>query len=317
MGSENDAGLKAIRQAADLTSAPILAIGPTDDSSLVLRALRSGARQYLDSHDLRDDLDLALDKLAASGADPRQRGLVISIYAPTAGSGASTIAANLAGVMAKSHPEEVSLIELTHDDGDMGLLLDISPRYCVTDVCQRAPTLDTLSLRHSLEKHRTGLHVLVYGQHAAPTRTSGIGPDSLRRLVVLMRSMFKTTILELDAKPSSNQQTALMMSDVIGLVVRPDVPSVRRAGRALQAAMAHGVPRNRFRLIVNRFDQPGQLPLKSIQEILGFDQLELIPDDPDRVNKAANRGLLLTELAARAGITRKLTKLAVGLNGRR
>lgn len=314
LGEDNDAALHAIRQAAEITSAPILAIGPTNDSSLVLRALRCGARQYLDSQDLRDDLDLALDKLATTGNDPRQRGTVISIYAPTAGSGATTVAANLAGVMSRSRPDEVALIELTNDDCDMGLMLDLTPRYSVSELCQRVRSMDTVALRHSLEKHRTGLQVLV--QNSDIQRPEPISPDALRRLVVLVRSMFKTTVLELDAKPSTNQTTAMQMSDVIGLVVRPDVPAVRRAQRALQRAVAEGVPRDRFRLIVNRWDQSGQLPLKSIQEILGFEKAELLPDDPDRINRALNRGLLLTESAGRSGTTRKFAKLATSLNGR-
>ena len=40
-----------------------------------------------------------------------------------------------------------------------------------------------------------------------------------------------------------------------------------------------------------------------------------IPDDPARVNKAANEGRLLQELAGRAKITRRFADLAAALNG--
>lgn len=314
-GDRADVALQAISRAAAITNAPLLAVGPTHDSSLVLRALRAGARQYLDSTDLRDDLDLALDKLAAVGADPRQRGLVISIFAPTPGSGGSTVAANLAGALVRTHPDEVVLVELTREDGDQALLLDLTPRFGVADVCARSQSLDTVGLRHSLEHHRSGLHVLTQGSHQGVSPV--VSSESLRRLIVLLRSMFRGTVLELDRVTTDEQWTAMAMSDIVCLVVRPDVPAVRRAQRAVQEANKHGIPRERIRLIVNRWDQSGQLPLKSIQEILGFGEPLLIPDDPDKVNKATNRGLLLTELAARATITRRFGQLAKSLNGRK
>lgn len=314
-GDRADVALQSISRAAAITNAPVLAVGPTHDSSLVLRALRAGARQYLDLADLRDDLDLALDKLAAAGADPRQRGSVITVYAPTPGSGGSTVAANLAGAFVRTHPDEIALVELTREDGDQALLLDLTPRFGVADVCARSQSLDTVSLWHSLEHHRSGLHVLVQGSHQGVP--PAISSEALRRLVVLLRSMFRSTVIELDRATTDEQWTAMAMSDIVALVVRPDVPAVRRAQRAVQEATKHGIPRERMRLVINRWDQSGQLPLKSIQEILGFNDPLLIPDDPDKVNKATNRGLLLTELAARATITRRFGQLAKSLNGRK
>ena len=42
---------------------------------------------------------------------------------------------------------------------------------------------------------------------------------------------------------------------------------------------------------------------------------QLIPDDPARVNNAANQGVLLQEVSGRAKISRRIAQLADSLNG--
>src|SRR5207247_1612219 len=58
-----DAAQAIIRQAAQLTPAPVMAYGPVSDARHILGIGRSGAREYLDEDRLRQDLEASLERL--------------------------------------------------------------------------------------------------------------------------------------------------------------------------------------------------------------------------------------------------------------
>ena len=67
--------------------------------------------------------------------------------------------------------------------------------------------------------------------------------------------------------------------------------------------------------VIGRWGQSGQLKLKEIEDHLELGHVQLIPDDPKRVNTAANRGELLQQLSRGVGISRRFAALAAKLNG--
>src|SRR5262249_55259797 len=84
--------------------ARMLVVGPPSDTKLVLRTLRSGADDYVDESELAAELESALSRLRAElAARIALSGRVLAVLAPSGGSGSSTVAANLATVLAKEH----------------------------------------------------------------------------------------------------------------------------------------------------------------------------------------------------------------------
>jgi Flp pilus assembly CpaE family ATPase len=139
--------------------------------------------------------------------------------------------------------------------------------------------------------------------------------DAVRRICVLARVVFPFTVVLLDSHVTDEQLETMRLSDTVLLVVRADVPAVRRARWAVDAAVANGVPRECFRLVINRWGQGGQLRVDQVESGLNLSSPQLIPDDPARVNNAANQGVLLQELSGGAKISRRLAQLADSLNG--
>jgi len=314
MGDDVAAAMRAVADAQDLTAAPIIAVGPLDNASAVESVRRAGIEEYLDVEDLRGALDTTMEKMSATGAMKRSRGSVYSVYSATAGSGCTTVAANLAGAYLAANSEEVAVVEMSRGAGDLSLLLDVTPKYTLDAICQRWDRLDATSLRHGMALHN-GLHVLPAG--TSPDTDGGISTDAVRRIGVLARTVYQQTVLALDSVLGDEEIEAMKLSDAVLLVVRADVPAVRRARAALDAAVESGVPRERFRLIINRYGQGGSLKTKQVETSLGLKTFEVIPDDPTKVNKAANRGLLLAELARHSSISRRFSALAAALEGRK
>jgi pilus assembly protein CpaE len=311
-GNNADGGWHAMQEAQTLTRAALVAVGPISNQEVIQSARRAGASDYVDDANVRVGLDTVMDRLTAARQAPR-RGKVIAVFAPTAGSGGTTVSANLAGALARKHPNEVALVELAREFGDLALLLNIEPQYTLEHVCQRWRNLDRGSLASSFTQHPGGFHVLFNGVDQAENRFLDVA--AARRIAVLTRTAFKYSVLALDSRLSPLELEAMRLSDEIALVVRPDVPAVRRAQWALAAAVEQGIPHGRFKLVLNRWGQRGQLSLKQIQSSLNLKALQFIPNDPKKVNKAANHGQLLHEVSSLGTISRRFAALASSLNG--
>ena len=76
----------------------------------------------------------ALDRWRASQVGHGETGKLIAALAPSGGSGTSTLAVNLATVLAKQH-KTVGLIDLNLETGDLATLLDLKPTYTIVDLC--------------------------------------------------------------------------------------------------------------------------------------------------------------------------------------
>jgi pilus assembly protein CpaE len=304
----------AAEEARGLTTAPVLAIGPAGNADLSRRIQRLGAVGPLDEQSLPRSLDAALDDWFQAQKKKTRRGKVFSVFSPTPGSGATTVAANLAGAFSRKYVDDVALVDLTSDFGDLAVLLNAEFRHTAQDVCRRCATLDRTSLRASLADHSSGLKVLLNASDQP--RNEYLSMDAGRRIAILTRMTIGYTVLALDSRLTDVEKEAMRLSDAVVYVVRPDVPAVRRAALVLNEVLAAGIDRERICLVVNRFGQPGQLALKQLESTLDMRAAHLIPDDPHNVNRAANYGSLLQERARFKKITRRFASLANALNAK-
>jgi pilus assembly protein CpaE len=315
VGGNRQGALEVISKAAKLASVRIMAVGPVTNPQFVEQARQAGATQYLDAANMRNEFDVAVEQLAGTEAPAKQRGRIISVFSPTPGSGGATVAINLAGALVRTYPKQVALVEMGRQPSDIALRLDVKPKFTLFDVCQRWERLDATGLANSLTEHRSGLLLLAHGINGGDADDS-LSTEAVRRIVLLLRAMCHVSILKLDSALDDEALEAMRLSDLVCLVIRPDVLAVRRANVVRRAMEDAGIPNSRVRLIVNRSGQPGQLRRRQIEENMEMKIFYQIPDDPKLTNLAANQGMLLHELSRLAAISRKFTHLATQLNGK-
>jgi pilus assembly protein CpaE len=310
-GAREDA-LAAIRTAHQVSPAPILAVGEGATVELIREAMRAGAREFLDLSRVGDELAQALVKIEADGLVPSQRGRIIALYSPSGGVGVSTTAVNLAVRLAGSLPGQVGLIDLKPAPSDLALMLDLEPQYTLDDIAKAADRLDRKMLEGAMIRHRSGVRVLAQAGYPAdgslPPGT--LTRDVVRKLCTLLRRACAVTVLDLASALDDVQIEAMKLSTLVGLIVRADVPGLRRARWAVDVAAGRGVGRDRFRLVLNRYGQSGQVDLAKVEEILGIRVFQQIPDDQRLVNKAVNRGVPLTEVSKTSRISRSFSSFA-------
>jgi pilus assembly protein CpaE len=304
--------LAILRKLRGLVPGTILATGPASEPKLILRALHEGADQYLDETELETELQAVLQMLQVRSNSKVPSGRLITVLASSGGSGSSTLAVNTATVLAQEHKTS-ALIDLKLGIGDLAALLNLKPNHTLADLCQNASRMDRTMFERSLVRHESGVYLL-----SAPQTFSDIHLVTARgvnQILALARAVFPYVVVDMDDCFHAEQVQTLRQSGITLLVLRLDFTSLRNAQRILSQLDQMEIPRERLRLVINRYGQAKELPVAKVEEALGMKIAHYIPDDPKTINWANNAGHPAVLEAPSAKVSRSLTVLARSING--
>ncbi|MBC7819263.1 MAG: hypothetical protein IAG10_20445 [Planctomycetaceae bacterium] len=306
LAPDAERALDVVRDIRRRTTARILAVGPATNTKLVLRAMREGASEYLDQGELKSELSEALQRLEASGT----AGRIIGLLAPGGGSGASTLAVNVATALAQKY-HSCALIDLKLEAGDLAPLLNLKPNHTLSDLCQNIERLDYSLLQGCLVRCDSGVQLL-----AAPARIADVvlvTPEAVDLVLSLVCRHFPFVVVDLDHTFHAEQRSAMLQADVIVLVLRLDFISLRNMRITLDFFQEIGVSRDKVRIVANQVGEPSQLSAAQAEESLGIKISQSIPDDQKTVNRANNDGIPVVLQSPSAKVSRSLVELAMSL----
>jgi len=297
-----------------LAARKIIAIGPADDAKLVLRCLRAGAADYIDTTELEVDLLAAIERLNAAENVAHDPGKLITVLSPNGGGGSSTLAVNIAASLASQH-KRAGLIDLKLESGDLAALLDLKPTFTIADLCQNSARLDHVMFERSLVTHESGIHLLAPPLELADVRH--VHAETVSLAVTLARSSFPYVVVDLDHSFHEEQLVVLRQSEIVLLVFRLDFISLRNARRTLEYFEHLGIPRDKVRLIANRYGQAQEVPYGKAEEALGMKIAHAVPDDPKAVNRANNHGVPIIVSAPSSKVAKTISQIAASVNGQK
>jgi pilus assembly protein CpaE len=303
----------ALMELRPLSGANVLAVGPTRDTRLVLQTLRGGASDYIDEAELEAELRASLSRLRSAAGTQAEPGRLIALLSPVGGSGTSTLAANLATVLAKEH-KRAALLDLKHANGNLADLLDLKPAHTLADLCAGTARMDRAMLERSLVRHDSGVHLLAPPEHFGDA--AHVTPEGVRQAVSLARDLFPYVVADLDYGFRDTEAQLLRQADVVVLVLRLDFSALRHTQRALEYLRHLGVQPDRVRVVANCYGRPKEVPARKAEEALGMKIYHYVPDDPKTVNRANNNGVPLVLESPWAKVSRSVSALAHGINGR-
>jgi pilus assembly protein CpaE len=313
LAPHSERGLEVLAQVHQLVPCPILAVGPTGDAKLVLRALRAGAEDFIEEAEVEGELAAAIGRLRRAVGGPAEPARTIAVLAPNGGSGSSTLAVNVATVLAKKY-QSTLLMDLKLHAGDLAALLDLRPTHTLAELCQQSAHMDRTMFERSLARHSSGVQLLAPPRFL--TDVAFVTPEGVRQTLNLARTLFPFVIVDLDHSFAPEQVQVLKQADVILLVLRLDFTCLRNTQRVLEYLDQLGVSRERVRLIVNRYGQAKEVPFGKAEEALGLKVAHYVPEDAKTVNRANNSGVPVVLESPSTKVAKSLTALAASVNGR-
>jgi pilus assembly protein CpaE len=318
LDSEPQKALDLVAQVSQqVPSCSVLVVSSSQEGSLILQAMRNGAKEFLGYPLKLDDFLTALGRINTSsgkGDGKVRSSQVYTIAGVSGGVGCTSLAVNLACILAQEEGHSVAVIDLDLALGDADVWLDIIPDYTIQDVAENITRLDYALLKRSLTKHECGAFLLprpVQIEDATP-----INPDELRRVVALLKATF--THLVIDASKSFNplDLAAMDVSDAVLLVTQLDLPCLRNVVRLFRYFDDREGYAEKAKVVVNRLGlDDSQISLNKALETIGRDIFWQVPNDYATMVESRNNGVPLIVQSPKAKLTRSLVQLAQTLSG--
>jgi pilus assembly protein CpaE len=295
----------------ELPDAAVFAVGPMTQSQLIVNAMRAGVREYIERPTTTTDLLDAFVRLTATRRKPGRetsRGKVFTVVNAKGGSGATTVAVNLALALQSAH-HNTALVDLA-PLGHCALHLNLRPNFTVSDAVTNLHRLDSSLLESFMARHDGGLQVLAGAGSPAPFEPSS---SDFARLFDTMVGLFRYIVVDCSSRLDSATRLVSNLSEKILLIAHADVASLWSAGRVAQYLGESG-SRDRFALVLNRYRKVAGFNEAETEAAIGAPVLWRIPNQYFAVSTAIDRGVPLmqqgnTEIARSiSGLAEYLTK---------
>ncbi len=304
--------------ATDLPSCSPLVISSSQEGSLILQAMRNGAREFLSFPLKLEDFMAALDRIKQATGNRTGDGQVrssnvITVAGVGGGVGCTSLAINLACVLAQDERNNVAVIDLDLALGDADVWLDIIPDYTIQDVAENITRLDYSLLKRSLTKHECGAFLLPRPVQMEDTPT--FSSEEIRRVIALLKATFTHLIVDVSKNYGELDLAAMEASDMVLLVSQLDLPCLRNVVRLMQFFDQHESLAEKIRVIVNRLGlQDTQISLNKALETIGREVFWQIPNDYATMVESRNNGVPLMIHNPKAKLTKSIEQLAKAID---
>ena len=296
--------------------------------------LRQGADEFVPYPLPEGELSSAIDRLRAKPVEtlapppsqPRQLkpgaqkdGALIVVHGLAGGTGATTMAVNLAWELAnveKERPPKVCLIDFDLRFGAVATFLDLPRREVVYDMLSETETMDEESFGQALLTFEDRLHVLTAPAEMLPLDI--ITSDDVKRILDVARNQFDYVVVDMPSTLVQWTEAVLNNAHVYFAMLELDMRCAQNALRFKRALQSEELPVEKLRYVLNRAPKFTDLNAKSrvkrMAESLAISIDVHLPDGGKHITQANDHGTPLASSAAKNPLRREFAKLAASIH---
>ena len=306
--------LKLIEKlSVEIPQMAIISAARNASPDLILRSMRTGAREFLRLPVIAEEFKTVLDRIgefcAGQKAAPKKKGRMIAVFSSKGGCGTSFIATNMAAAL----NAPTVLVDLNLQAGDLPLFLGVEPKYSIADMVENRSRLDEALSASYITPHSTKLSLL-----AAPREADSadeIEPEHVFEALERLRETYDYVVLDPQHTFDAITLAALDQADDIVLVLTLDIPSIRSAQRALEIFDRLGYPRKKVRIIVNRWSKQIDLDLQQVERFLNEKVAGYVSSDYQTAVTSINLGQPLVQSEPSSKISLEIRRITATLTG--
>ena len=316
------AACRSLRKDSSAASAPVLCVAQTDSVEERILFLESGADDVItrpfDSRELVARVEALVLRLqrsnavassVAEGSERSSAPQLIAVFSPKGGAGTTTVAVNIAVLLARQVPDAVAIIDLDLQFGQVATHLNVPVRHSIVAVAHDAAgQSDREWFRSAAERHESGLHV--FGAPAAPDEADDLTAAEVESLLRAAVAAYGTVVVDAGSRLDARIRALFALADAVVIVVTPEFPAVKAVNAFLEHLATSGADIGATTFVLNQPFARELLKLKDIEDAMGGKIGLQVPYDPFLFLKAVNEGVPVSLAAPRSPVTARFERLA-------
>ncbi len=271
-------------------------------------ALQSGANDFMSKPVSPKDLAAKVDQML-SISQKVQSGRVVTLISLRGGVGVTTMATNLAAALRTQNTPNITLVDLSPNSGHIALQLRIQPKRNWSQLRDQNRLTHEM-IRALVINHPSGINLLA--APIAPTYNASLSEKQM--MTIADRLSDRAEFVIIDAPPVLNPMAvgALKVSDLIIIVLTPDIASVQSVTGTLRILVELGISGKKVHLLLNHpSDRPG-LPKTAVERALRRPISFVIPYDTNQ-SRALAKGTPLSLEDPQSPLPNTMHRIAAAL----
>lgn len=299
----------------------VILLGRVNDIGIYRALIELGARDYLVKPVSLEALERALDAALAPEPAPMaaetapaaapEGTLVTAVVGTQGGCGASTVAANLAWLLASEHGCRTVLIDLDLVFGTQAIAFDVEPGRGLIDAFAAPGRIDPLFVRRALVQ--VGERLSLMAGEAEPGAVPTVGADGLEAMLEVLREEVDAVVLDVPRALAAAEPELLAAARRVFLVSAPSLAGMRDTLRLRRRlAVAEGAA---IDLVLNRtgLAPKAELARDVFEEGAESKAAFVLPEDAKATAAAATAAKPLAQVAPRAKAVAALRGIAAAV----
>lgn len=287
-------------------STAVVLLASTLDPALMLEAMRAGVTECIPEPLTAATLGDALTRVMTMRGG--QGGQIFGFVGAKGGVGTTTLAVNVATVLARSG--STLLIDLQPCFGDAALLFAAEPRFSVADAMDNTHRLDQSFFEGLAVRTEAGPWLLASPEQPSP---HPVDPTRLRLLLEFAARHYRHTIVDI---PRTSRPVLESLSGATSIVVvaNQELAAVRAASR-LSDMLRRRYGREKTSVVLTRYDRGAEIGREDVEMAVHGHVGFVFPNDYRLAVEAFNLGRPLA-LTKGARLSEACNEFAATLAGR-
>jgi len=296
----------------------VIALGDVNDVKLFRHLMDMGVHDYLLKPVSAEDLNEALTRVdeVETGAsdDDSRHGRLIAVVGARGGVGTSTVAANIAWIMAHEQNQRVALIDLDLYFGTLALALDMEPGRGFREALENPSRIDGLFVERAMVRESDNLSVLAAEEGLE--NSFSFDPEALDKLLETLRVDFDCIVIDLPRFAARSQVATLIPPVSIVVVANPTLAGMRDTMRLCKLVRAK-TPASELCIAVNCVGgtKSGELSIADFEVGAELSIDHQIPLDVKTAILAEGAGKTAGEVGKNTKMTQALRDLSRDVSG--
>jgi len=313
LSSDLNAAVEVVKFIAAM-SPPVHVVGLNthNDSTAILQSLRAGASEFLyapfELATQREAIARLRRLVQPEAPTQTEAGHVVAMASSKPGSGASTVATQVAFSLQRLTGKRILLADFDLTGGTIGFYLKLSHNYSLVDALQHSEHMD-LALWNSLTVNYGGVDILP--APAAPY-AEPLDGARLRVLIDHARNLYDWVILDLPAIFNRTSLMAISECERAFLISTSELPSLHLTRKALTMVDQLGFPKDRFQVLVNRVDKRDDISTADMEKLFGCAIHAKLPNDYFSLHRVVTLG---QPLGTEGELGKAIEQVAARLSG--
>jgi pilus assembly protein CpaE len=291
LASDLNAAVEVVRFIAAMTpTVHVVGLNTQNDSTAILQSLRAGASEFLyapfELATQREAIARLRRLVQPEAPTQSEAGHVVAMASSKPGSGASTVATQVAFSLQRLTGKRILLADFDLTGGTIGFYLKLSHNYSLVDALQHSEHMD-LALWNSLTVNYGGVDILP--APAAPY-AEPLDGARLRVLIEHARNLYDWVILDLPAIFNRTSLMAISECERAFLISTSELPSLHLTRKALTMVDQLGFPKDRFQVLVNRVDKRDDISTADMEKLFGCPIHAKLPNDYFSLHRVVTLG---------------------------